>query len=102
MGTLQAPNSLSFLFCHTRCGSAVFDSYLEDTVTYLLWLFFFVIIIFLGGVFHWSLKREPTEGKLEESDLEEWNCPSCGFTVQMGTECIYCGERKPAAGGKGQ
>jgi len=69
-------------------------------VTYLLWLFFFIVIVFLSGVFAWSLKREPDENELKESDLEEWNCPSCGFTVQMGTECIYCGEKKPAERGE--
>ena len=69
-------------------------------MTYLLWLFFFIVIIFLSGVFVWSLKSETDESDLKESDLEEWNWPSCGFTVQMGTECIYCGEKKPA--GKGE
>lgn len=67
-------------------------------MTYILWLFFFAGILFLSGVFFWTLKRSPTESERGESDLEEWSCPSCGFTVQMGTECIYCGETKPADG----
>ncbi len=31
----------------------------------------------------------------QESDLEEWVCPECGFTVQAGSECIYCYTKKP-------
>lgn len=63
---------------------------------YLLWFIFFAIIIFFGGVFMWTLKRGPVESESDGADLEEWTCPSCSFQVQMGMECIYCGEKKPA------
>lgn len=64
-------------------------------LTYLLWFIFFAVIIFFGGVFMWTLKRQPAESEKDAADLEEWICPSCGFHVQMGKECIYCGEKKP-------
>jgi|TARA_B100001094_G_scaffold65313_1_gene61394 methionyl-tRNA synthetase len=25
---------------------------------------------------------------------EEWTCPNCGFEVQVGDDCIYCGISK--------
>lgn len=65
-------------------------------MTYLIWLFFFVLILFFSGVFFWTLKVDQSEELDEDLDLEEWNCPSCGFTVQLGTQCIYCGEKKQA------
>lgn len=42
------------------------------------------------------LRREGGERRDEEPDegLESWTCPSCGFQVQLGTACIYCGETK--------
>tara|TARA_Y100000590_G_scaffold445033_1_gene576569 strand:+ start:3077 stop:3283 length:207 start_codon:yes stop_codon:yes gene_type:complete len=67
-------------------------------MTYVLWLFFFLIILFFSGVFVWTLRGEQEEENGKVSELEEWNCPSCGFTVQLGTECIYCGEKKPKKG----
>ena len=29
-------------------------------------------------------------------DLSEWNCPECGFLVQMGNSCTYCYTKKPS------
>jgi hypothetical protein len=71
---------------------------MEISMTYILWLFSFLIILFLSGVFVWTLKGEEEEENGKASDLEEWNCPSCGFTVQLGSKCIYCGEKKPEKG----
>ncbi len=27
-------------------------------------------------------------------DLDEWDCPMCGFKVQMGDICTYCYTKK--------
>jgi len=54
---------------------------------YLFWFIIAGFFALIAGTFYWS--------ELEK-DLEEWICPTCGFQVQMGTECIYCGEKKPA------
>jgi|TARA_B100000035_G_scaffold235713_1_gene203979 hypothetical protein len=64
-------------------------------LTYFLWIILFAILILFAGAMAWTLKRPQEESGESEEDLEEWTCPSCGFQVQMGTECIYCGEKKP-------
>tara|TARA_B100001079_G_scaffold119173_1_gene102487 strand:+ start:163 stop:309 length:147 start_codon:yes stop_codon:yes gene_type:complete len=33
------------------------------------------------------LKNDP----YKDLSLDEWNCPECGFLVQIGSKCIYCG-----------
>ena len=33
------------------------------------------------------LKNDP----YKDLSLDEWNCPECGFLVQVGSKCIYCG-----------
>jgi rubrerythrin len=38
-------------------------------------------------------KKEDTYTDL---DTDEWNCPECGFLVQAGDKCIYCGTEKSA------
>ena len=30
---------------------------------------------------------------------EEWDCPECGFHVQAGEICIYCGSTRPSPDG---
>ncbi len=64
-------------------------------MTYIIWLIFFGIILFISGVIFWTLKRDQRPEPIENSDMEEWTCPSCSFNVQLGNECIYCGEKKP-------
>ena len=27
-------------------------------------------------------------------NTDEWNCPSCGFLVQVGDHCIYCNTKR--------
>jgi rubrerythrin len=29
-----------------------------------------------------------------KDDLEEWDCPLCGFHIQMGEICTYCYTKK--------
>ena len=64
-------------------------------MTFLIWLFALAILMVLGAVFIRSLKRPQDETEENEEELSEWTCPTCGFRVQMGTVCIYCGEKKP-------
>ncbi|MFQ6676167.1 MAG: hypothetical protein ACE5LH_07455 [Fidelibacterota bacterium] len=55
-----------------------------------------ILAILAAVVFVWILRRTRETGEEEEEDdLTEWDCPRCGFHVQMGMECIYCGERRP-------
>ena len=39
-------------------------------------------------------QEEPEESGWEE----EWDCPECGFHVQAGEVCIYCGFTRPSPG----
>ena len=45
----------------------------------------FIIMAVLVGV--QRLKNDP----YKDLSLDEWNCPECGFLVQVGSKCIYCG-----------
>lgn len=63
---------------------------------YLFWLVIAILIILVVGTFYWSSRRTAGNSGEQDKDLDEWTCPTCGFRVQMGTECIYCGEKKSA------
>ena len=54
-----------------------------------------IFFIFVIGVFALIFQRENDNQKYTEIELEEWNCPECGFTVQAGIECTYCYTKKP-------
>jgi len=55
---------------------------------FLLILFFIVILaVFIG-------KQNSSDNPYEDLSIDEWNCPDCGFLVQVGDRCIYCGYTK--------
>ena len=31
----------------------------------------------------------------DNNNLNEWDCPECGFHVQLGNSCTYCYTQKP-------
>lgn len=64
-------------------------------MTYALWVVVTFLLVFVAGAVVWILKQSPEGVEKDDGDLTEWTCPSCGFHVQLGKECIYCGERKP-------
>ena len=53
-------------------------------------LLLFLIIIFAVFISIQKSKNDP----YEDLSIEEWNCPECGFLVQAGDKCIYCGYTK--------
>ncbi len=57
-------------------------------------LYFLVIIIILFGVVAVLIARAHNNNSYENLNLEEWDCPTCGFHVQAGNTCIYCNENK--------
>lgn len=57
-------------------------------------LYFLVIIVILFGVFAVLIARAHNNNTYENLNLEEWDCPTCGFHVQAGNTCIYCNENK--------
>jgi len=51
-------------------------------------LFFIIILaVFIG-------KQKSNYNPYENLSIDEWNCPECGFLVQVGDKCIYCGYNK--------
>lgn len=62
---------------------------------YVLWIGVLVLALLAGVVLLWILRRPQVREEGNADDLTEWECPQCGFHVQMGTECIYCGAQKP-------
>lgn len=54
----------------------------------------FILAVIAGVVLLWILRQPQGRGEENGDDLTEWDCPRCGFHVQMGTQCIYCGWRK--------
>lgn len=65
----------------------------------------YVATLVLAALIGLGIALFRAQGKLnlredeQESDLEEWVCPECGFTVQTGSECIYCYTKKPGSAG---
>jgi len=59
----------------------------------LLLFLFSSLIIFLFLIL-WSSKYNINNEESNIDDLDEWICKSCGFNVQLGLECIYCGKKK--------
>ena len=57
-------------------------------------LYFLVIIVILFGVVAVLIARAHNNNSYENLNLEEWDCPTCGFHVQAGNTCIYCNENK--------
>jgi len=62
--------------------------------------YFYIPLIFLMGITIFIIcvlyiQREETPENDDQKDLEEWTCPDCGFSVQLGTECPYCYTKKP-------
>ena len=61
---------------------------------------FFIPLIFLMGITIIIIgvlysQRKETPANFDQDDLEEWTCPDCGFSVQLGTECPFCYTKKP-------
>ncbi len=55
---------------------------------------FFIIVTGAIAVSMLIANRNRKEDTYSDLETEEWDCPECGFKVQVGSECIYCGEIK--------
>ena len=51
-------------------------------------------LLYLATALYASRLRNLAAGENGDSDEEEWTCPACGFHVQVGDSCIYCGHEK--------
>jgi len=56
-------------------------------------IFFTGITIFIIFVLLNQSKNTPDTNN--DDDLEEWTCPDCNFSVQLGIECPFCYTKKP-------
>ena len=57
-------------------------------------LYFLGIIVTLFIVFAFLIARSGNRKTYENLDIDEWDCPECGFHVQAGDVCIYCNTKK--------
>lgn len=61
-----------------------------------LYLFFtFIIFTILIGITLYVTGKNRKEDTYTDLDVDEWDCPECGFHVQAGDTCIYCDTKKP-------
>lgn len=61
-----------------------------------LYLFFtFLIFTFVIGALVYVTGKNRREDTYTDLDMEEWDCPECGFHIQAGKKCIYCETNKP-------
>jgi len=51
-----------------------------------------IIICLMVSVF--ISQWQNSSDNLDAKNLEEWTCPECSFSVQLGTECPYCYTKK--------
>ena len=63
-------------------------------MTYFIILAIALVLAYFGLAAYQSLQhnRAADENSAENG---EWDCPECGFHVQMGQTCIYCGAHQP-------
>jgi len=57
-------------------------------------LYFILTIFFLFTLFTVMIARSSNDNIYSDINTEEWLCNNCGFEVQVGDECIYCGALK--------
>jgi len=56
----------------------------------------FLIFTTIMGVTLFVTGKNKKEDTYTDLETEEWDCPECGFHVQVGDKCIYCDTEKPA------
>lgn len=54
----------------------------------------FVFLVGMIGVAVFIARKNRADDTYADLDTEEWNCPECGFHIQAGESCIYCGTKK--------
>ncbi|HIF83114.1 MAG TPA: hypothetical protein EYQ37_04550 [Candidatus Marinimicrobia bacterium] len=59
-----------------------------------LYLLIIIIFIFIG-VAVLIARSNRAKDTYDDLETDAWDCPECGFHVQAGDTCIYCGEKKP-------
>ena len=57
---------------------------------YLVLIIFFLLVLFIIMVAKSSNRNEA----FSDINTQEWICSNCGYEVQAGDNCIYCGISK--------
>jgi len=60
-----------------------------------LYLLLLIVTIFIGAAVLIA-RSNRAEDAYDDLEMDEWDCPECGFHVQAGDTCIYCSSKKPA------
>jgi len=55
---------------------------------------FFLLVVGIIGISMLIAGRNREEDAYSDLEIEEWDCPECGFHVKAGKDCIYCGSEK--------
>lgn len=83
--------------CLYYCSRNKYDSFYHAANEYfsmspslLLFLIFVVLIAFIAKIATSNFKNDT----YTDINTDEWNCPSCGFLVQVGDHCIYCNTKR--------
>ena len=58
-------------------------------------IFLFSSTILIAFVFYYQKETFDNSNNNQENSLTEWDCPECGFHVQLGDSCTYCYTQKP-------
>ena len=59
-----------------------------------LYLLGFIVIIFI--CFATLIAKSNNDSSIfKDLNIDEWDCPECGFHIQAGNKCIYCDSPKP-------
>lgn len=54
-----------------------------------------VIFMYFGVATMRSYQANRKEPDIMDATMDPWDCPECGFHVQLGLVCIYCQTEKP-------
>lgn len=64
-------------------------------MNFLILMAILLIITYFGIAAMQSYHANRAEPDTMDEDMQPWDCPECGFHVQLGIVCIYCQTDKP-------
>lgn len=57
-------------------------------------LSFIILSSMIGVIIYISAKNRKDDAYIN-LEMDEWDCPECGYHIQAGNQCIYCNTLKP-------
>ncbi len=100
-GDTHKKDGVELIPAYTTVSTDRHSSFLSNKIVELLnshmgaslYLLLFIITIFIGVVILIA-RTNRAEDAYDDLETDEWDCPGCGFHVQAGDKCIYCGAKK--------